>query len=171
MIRNMEAFVYSICNKMVWGVTKEDWEDLYQEAMTAAFIAQKSFDPSIGSTMETHVATRVRWAIIGFLRKERHHHLDYGKNTDDMPEQTERTLESRLTQKTLTLQMKTMLYALNKRQRAAVKYYYFKGLTTREIAKRMHVSVATAWRLVRGGVEELQEAYAEYHPMGVDWKC
>ena len=172
MIRNIEAFVKGICKRTLWdGLSREEQEDACHDAMVAALDARLRADPEKGNA-DALIAQRVKGAILDYLRTKQRQKIVYGyQDMESTPKPVERTIESRLTQKTLTLQVKTMLYALDKRKRQAVNYYYLKGMSIHETARRMKTSTSTAWRLIKTGVEELQDSVAEYHPVGVNWKC
>jgi len=168
MIRDIQAFVHYFCNRMLWfDISKEDKEDICQDALTQVVVLMNRK----GDVSDAMVARKVQWAIRESIHKKFKKAASEAahERTMDKPRDV-RTIESRITKKDLTLQVKTLLYALGKKKRRAVNYYYLKGMNIQETARRMKTSPATAWRLVQEGVAELRDAFAEYHPYGVYWK-
>ena len=169
-IKEMEKMVYWVCNRSLPydTLSHEEREDAVQEALVALLEAKKRRNPD--KNFRSLINIRIRGALKDFWRKQtllrnRQETLDTTRTAT-----ANRTLESRLTKKALTFQLKVMMHSLQERQRLALEYYYLQGKTIQETAKTLSIADTTAWRLIKKGLIELRENMAEYHPQGVNWK-
>ncbi len=170
-VQDLENLIHWVCDRSIpyQALSAEEREDAVQDTFVALLEAQARRDPD--KNFRTLVNIRIRGALMDFWRKRsilRHRSrvLEPAMTKDT----THRTMESRITRKTLTMQVKAMMYGLQEKQRRAVECYYLQGKTVQETADILGVADTTAWRLIKRGVTELRESMEEYHPYGVNWK-
>lgn len=149
----------SIRVQRVRGLRPQDYDDLVQSAALTAVRAVRAFDPSLGASMQTHVRRRVDGAVIDWLRS----FTGYGKYglhakqvfveyADEAP--TEIDALSVLVQKDAQERIFDRVRKLPRKQRFVTRAR-IRGISGREIASRLRVSLDGVWYLVGQARETL----------------
>jgi len=143
----VQANATEICRKYnCW----DRLNDLVSEGNVALIKAVDNFDPGKGVRIATFAWLRINGAMIDYLKKnvfKGEVELDTDEKETDMPYEQ---LDTRLS-------VLSALKELNEREREVITLYYFKELSTKEVAEHLNYSVGTIKAILYRARAKLQE--------------
>lgn len=149
--------VYGLVRKVVCDPAQS--EEVMQEVMTEVWRTAARFDPDKGSArswmlMMAHrrAVDRVRSEQAHRNRTERIGHRDRDRDFDSVAEAVEMNFEGQ--------QVRKALDRLTDLQRESIELAYFRGLTYREVAAFLGISLGTIKTRIRDGLTRLRGAMA-----------
>jgi len=136
-------------------------DDLAQEAFVALVCAFKRFDPSKQVDFESYSATRIRGAMLDAMRQSgcrEFEELEYDEQ-HDLPCSDSRSAESREMIFRFSRFLHVAISKLGKTEATVVHLRYMQGLSVREVAKLLGVSIATVCRTEHRALESLKSMF------------
>lgn len=80
-------------------------------------------------------------------------------NTEDIMMDSEKTLEEQVIGKMDLELLQIAMQSLTDIQKERLHLYFFKGLTTREVAEKYKVSQHVIWKSLQGAINKLKKFY------------
>lgn len=128
------------------------------------------YKDAIGEMEYTYVTEEVYEILANTFRKEAHaefmrdlrHVTVTGYvegNTEDIMMDSEKTLEEQVIGKMDLELLQIAMQSLTDIQKERLHLYFFKGLTTREIAEKYKVSQHVIWKSLQGAINKLKKFY------------
>jgi len=136
-------------------------DDLAQEAFVALISAFKRFDPSRQVNFQSYSATRLRGAMFDAMRQSgcRESEELVDDLIPDMPFKEMRSAESREMIIRFSRFLHIAMSKLGKIEKDVVRLRYMQGLSVRDVAKLLGVSIATVSRTERRALENLRSMF------------
>lgn len=138
-----------------------DPEDAAQEALLRLVGASRSYDPNRGTRLRTYARIRARGAVIDMARNDarRARELPMPSPAEEVRGLRESSMESREMLLRFVQYLPEGLSRLGERQRRVLIQRYFRGMSMREAAHILGLSVATVHREEQRALETLRRGF------------
>ena len=133
---------------------REDWEDVLQDSLSAAWRRRRSFDADRGTARNWLLAI-----VADQARGRRSKHVILQLGADDPEPETGSTNQSAATR----IDLENAIARLSSRQRMAIEFHYFLDLSVEDTAEIMRCSSGTVKSTLSDARKRMREYLAGYN--------
>lgn len=166
MKKRLEAWIGKTADTLLrnWdrGHAAQLRDDLIQEGWATALMAERSYNPTGGSTKQSWIISQVKRDMVRYLRKEQMHGAEHDDIDELLEDESVEQLidfeaEQRLSEQYM---LHDLVSKLPERERNVAEMYYFDDMSLSEIGQVLGITKQSVHEIVNRFVVKIQQDVA-----------